>query len=526
MNRTKVPPPVNPPRSSMRQEMSQMKPLQDDKARRRAVPADKMRPTEMKMPPPPPMANRATRPVQRNVVQNAVYVTPKSKAAAILTNNPGQARPTSAWDSQFRSPPPFSQSNYLSVPTGKENLMAANVSPTNLGWRSPNGGETNFQQTSPQAMHYIPANLANNAFPLEKKQSSVYVNREARTISHLNASATNSRDNSVSNRPSTILGRDTSFRDTTMVLRGRNLDDSGDDLNDQTGEEMKRSESVNMRVLEGKSMSDKNLGLATTPKQAGQQMKTQSSILGSGQRLTVLSPAQDLRNERSHGTLLLQPSTTVRTGTNSIESKDPTKRREVSMDISSFEHGGDTSLKGKITRKLQKLTETFQSRTINLLSPEPTSKRVKCQCNRGLKEDDTCSRALGWLFIRYRQEELPQLKQVYESILAADAFDIEPSKVQIGKDVRRTYGHSSFFKNDLQSHEQLSRVLTAFAKYDPLIGYVQGMNFLAGAFLFHAEEYISFWLIVLLFEIFELREIYMPRTFFPFMNPNPKVSLD
>ena len=37
------------------------------------------------------------------------------------------------------------------------------------------------------------------------------------------------------------------------------------------------------------------------------------------------------------------------------------------------------------------------------------------------------------------------------------------------------------------------------------------MNFLAGVFAYHAEEYITFWLLVAFFEIFELRDIYLPN---------------
>jgi len=36
------------------------------------------------------------------------------------------------------------------------------------------------------------------------------------------------------------------------------------------------------------------------------------------------------------------------------------------------------------------------------------------------------------------------------------------------------------------------------------------MNFIAGNLLYHAEEYLGFWLLVMLFEQFELRDIYMP----------------
>lgn len=56
----------------------------------------------------------------------------------------------------------------------------------------------------------------------------------------------------------------------------------------------------------------------------------------------------------------------------------------------------------------------------------------------------------------------------------------------------------------------MERILITFASYDPQMGYVQGMNYIAAFFLYHAEEYVAFWLIVVLFELFELRDVYLP----------------
>ena len=70
----------------------------------------------------------------------------------------------------------------------------------------------------------------------------------------------------------------------------------------------------------------------------------------------------------------------------------------------------------------------------------------------------------------------------------------------------------------------MRRILVTFSIYEPQIGrvfflknifiinlgYVQGMNFLAGNLLYHSEEFVAFWLFVMLFEMFELRDIYLP----------------
>ena len=55
---------------------------------------------------------------------------------------------------------------------------------------------------------------------------------------------------------------------------------------------------------------------------------------------------------------------------------------------------------------------------------------------------------------------------------------------------------------------RLSRVLNAIANYDTELGYVQGMNFLVGALLIHWEECIAFWLVIDLFESYDMRQNY------------------
>lgn len=55
----------------------------------------------------------------------------------------------------------------------------------------------------------------------------------------------------------------------------------------------------------------------------------------------------------------------------------------------------------------------------------------------------------------------------------------------------------------------MRRVLTAFSNYDLQVDYVQGMNFIVGALLYHANEVMTFWLFVSLIEDCEMRDIYM-----------------
>ena len=46
----------------------------------------------------------------------------------------------------------------------------------------------------------------------------------------------------------------------------------------------------------------------------------------------------------------------------------------------------------------------------------------------------------------------------------------------------------------------MKRVLTTYAHFEPMIGYVQGMSFIAAGILFHAGEVSTFWLLVALMD--------------------------
>eukprot|EP00826_Nyctotherus_ovalis_P058970 TRINITY_DN8159_c0_g2_i2.p4 TRINITY_DN8159_c0_g2~~TRINITY_DN8159_c0_g2_i2.p4 ORF type:complete len:101 (+),score=24.09 TRINITY_DN8159_c0_g2_i2:129-431(+) len=87
--------------------------------------------------------------------------------------------------------------------------------------------------------------------------------------------------------------------------------------------------------------------------------------------------------------------------------------------------------------------------------------------------------------------------------------------VQIRRDLNRSFPDCPFFFENAPGQIMLERLLISLCKYDPSIGYVQGMNFVAGALLYHCSEEIAFWLFVSLIEDHEMREIYMPGSLVP-----------
>ena len=82
--------------------------------------------------------------------------------------------------------------------------------------------------------------------------------------------------------------------------------------------------------------------------------------------------------------------------------------------------------------------------------------------------------------------------------------------LQIKRDLNRTFPDCLFFAENNSGQILLERVLIAISKYDPEIGYVQGMNFVIGSLLYHCSEEIAFWLFVSLLSDHEMRDIYLP----------------
>lgn len=78
---------------------------------------------------------------------------------------------------------------------------------------------------------------------------------------------------------------------------------------------------------------------------------------------------------------------------------------------------------------------------------------------------------------------------------------------QIEKDVDRTFQSHPYFV-EKETQEALKRVLNAYAHYEPMIGYVQGMSFIAASLLYHAGEVATFWLLIALMDKYCLKEIF------------------
>eukprot|EP00347_Sterkiella_histriomuscorum_P021980 403332100 len=133
-----------------------------------------------------------------------------------------------------------------------------------------------------------------------------------------------------------------------------------------------------------------------------------------------------------------------------------------------------------------------------------------CNCPRLENVNYGCSRAMKWFqdLNRSREIDIGRMRSLYYSLIDCD--ELSTYEDQILKDLNRTFPKCPQFQ-EIQGQNQLKRVLLAFSKYDPKLGYVQGMNFIVGSMLYHCNEEIAFWMFVALIEEFELRDIFEPN---------------
>ncbi|KAK6458793.1 rab-GTPase-TBC domain-containing protein [Scheffersomyces xylosifermentans] len=149
----------------------------------------------------------------------------------------------------------------------------------------------------------------------------------------------------------------------------------------------------------------------------------------------------------------------------------------------------------------------------------PKSDKVKKLIRQGIPAE---WRGSAWFFYAGGHERLNKHIGVYSQIVR-DTRDIHNKDTEvIERDLHRTFPDNIYFNSQITSPvnsssttlatdtsaappetpmiKSLRRVLTAFAHYQPQIGYCQSLNFLAGLLLLFMEEERAFWMLVILTE--------------------------
>ncbi|KAI5967944.1 hypothetical protein CANMA_002712 [Candida margitis] len=144
----------------------------------------------------------------------------------------------------------------------------------------------------------------------------------------------------------------------------------------------------------------------------------------------------------------------------------------------------------------------------------PKSDKIKKMVRRGIPSE---WRGNAWFFYAGGYDKLRKHKGVYKKILEEtkdiqnketevierDLFRTFPDNVYFNSSISKDVSHSSdvsYVREETKLIKSLRRVLTAFAHYQPQIGYCQSLNFLAGLLLLFMDEERSFWMLVILTE--------------------------
>lgn len=125
------------------------------------------------------------------------------------------------------------------------------------------------------------------------------------------------------------------------------------------------------------------------------------------------------------------------------------------------------------------------------------------------KNEDTCNIAKKWL----KMTMLPHNSEQYYNNLLKVSFEKEVlihSNRQIDLDIPRTFPECPYFSKG-DGYAILQRVLYGLTRYNPALGYVQGMNYIAACLLFHCKESDAFWLLLRLVYDYNLVQNYLPR---------------
>ncbi|OMJ91243.1 hypothetical protein SteCoe_6219 [Stentor coeruleus] len=158
------------------------------------------------------------------------------------------------------------------------------------------------------------------------------------------------------------------------------------------------------------------------------------------------------------------------------------------------------------------------SSNIELSLYNPTSLKSEhfpqCQCNKSYSgpkclsltpiKPECCKKAKKWV----KRSKFPQdPKSTYQKLVTMASN--ESNNNQVALDASRTYSQVEYFTSGPGKYAMM-RLISAFCVYSPVLGYVQGMNYIVAALLWHATEVEAFWLFVVLVEDFELRDNFLP----------------
>lgn len=129
------------------------------------------------------------------------------------------------------------------------------------------------------------------------------------------------------------------------------------------------------------------------------------------------------------------------------------------------------------------------------------------QCNCGRKDSGLCKKAQRWW---NKLALLTNYKELYINLVLSpfNTSSLENALSQINLDIPRTVPGSQYFSSG-EGSVVLKRVLMACAKYNSSVGYIQGMNFVGAALLWHSGEIEAFYMLLSIMDDYKARDNYL-----------------
>lgn len=142
----------------------------------------------------------------------------------------------------------------------------------------------------------------------------------------------------------------------------------------------------------------------------------------------------------------------------------------------------------------------------------------KCECSKNelLHDSKNCwINASKWIDLAFssisktyrHDKETEAFNQLIG--LCTTQYNIENEIESVKRDISRTVRNEEYFEPSQDGYNKFVEVLKGFILYDQNWGYVQGMNFIIAALVYHASSAVAFWLFTALIENYQLRINYI-----------------
>lgn len=131
------------------------------------------------------------------------------------------------------------------------------------------------------------------------------------------------------------------------------------------------------------------------------------------------------------------------------------------------------------------------------------NKRTKCQCGGAYDNTRPCRKMTQLFRMTFKEDE--KLKGIFRNHLKAEKSLREKS--QIASEISKMFPSVPFFR-EIESVEQLKGILSALSEYYKALGeMLHGLNFIAGSFFYHSDDWMAFWLSIQFVETLKLTQL-------------------